>query len=80
MLTTTLSTKYQIVIPKAVRKSMGLHVGEEVSLHLVDKNRAVLVRSDTDSVSALAGLGKDVWQSLGGTEKYIKTERASWKK
>jgi AbrB family looped-hinge helix DNA binding protein len=80
MSTTTLSKKYQIVVPKAVRKSMGLHVGEEVALHMVDQNRAVLVRSNTDPVSALSGLGKDIWKTLGGTEKYIKSERASWKK
>ncbi len=77
---TTLSTKYQVVIPKAVRKGMGLRAGEEVSVHMVDKDKAVLVRSHTNPVSALSGLGKDVWRSLGGTEKYIKTERASWKK
>lgn len=80
MPTTTLSRKYQIVVPKEVRRSMGLRVGEEVALYPVSSERAVLVKHDTDPILALQGLGKEMWRSIGGTEKYIRQERASWQK
>ena len=77
---TTLSRKYQIVVPKAVRVRMRLQEGDEVSLQPLDEDRALLVRTSKDPVRALAGLGKDVWKKLGGTQKYLRTERASWHK
>ncbi len=80
MPTTTLSKKYQIVVPKEVRQSMRLRAGEEVALYPVSGEKAVLVKYDADPVLALQGLGKEMWRSLGGTEKYIKQERASWQK
>lgn len=80
MNTTTLSKKNQIVVPKDVRDSMNLKSGEEVALYPLDNDRAVLVRRSKDPVAALHGLGKDIWRKLGGTEKYLKNERASWQK
>ncbi len=77
---TTLSKKYQVVVPKAVREQMKLRVGEQVSLYGIDAHRAVLVRHPKDYVAALEGLGKEVWEALGGAEKYIRGERASWQK
>ena len=73
-----LSSKYQIVIPKAMRTSLGLRQGMKVRLYQVDDDRVMLVRESADAVSALRGLGKEVWQKLGGADKYLKRERASW--
>ncbi len=75
-----ISQKFQFVIPKAVRERMKLRAGMNVSAHYIDQNTAVLLKGQADSVKALRGLGKEVWQSLGGTEKYIKQERSSWDK
>ena len=79
MATTTLSKKYQIVIPRDVRKRMGLSVGEAVTVHSLDDGRAILVKHSADPVQALKGLGKGVWKNLGGTRAYIKRERAAWR-
>ena len=79
MAETTLSKKYQVVIPKEVRKRMRLQVGETVAVHALDEEKAILVKHPADPVRAMRGLGKDVWRKLGGTAKYIKTERASWR-
>lgn len=78
--TAKLSRKYQIVVPKEVRKKMNLHVGERVAVYGVDENRAMLVRRPKSYADALQGLGKEVWEALGGADKYIREERASWDK
>ena len=80
MQSTKLSKKYQIVVPKEVRQKMKLQAGAQVTIYPLDAQRAVLVKYPQDYVSALKGLGKEVWQSLGGADKYIKQERASWEK
>ena len=80
METAKLSQKYQIVVPKEVRKKMNLRVGERVSVYSVDENRAMLVRRPKSYADALQGLGKEVWEALGGADKYIREERASWDK
>jgi len=78
--TAKLSRKYQIVVPKEVRKKMNLRVGERVAVYGVDENRAMLVRRPKSYTDALQGLGKEVWEALGGADKYIREERASWDK
>ncbi|MDZ4221468.1 MAG: AbrB/MazE/SpoVT family DNA-binding domain-containing protein [Patescibacteria group bacterium] len=75
MANTILSSKHQIVIPKAIRERMKLKAGMGVTLYPLDDNRAVLVKQPKSYVEALSGLGKEVWESLGGTEKYIKEMR-----
>ena len=77
---TTLSKKYQIVLPREIREQMSLEVGTQVALYPLDENRAVIVKKDADPVRALEGLGKDLWKKLGGADKYIKQERAAWEK
>ena len=74
-----LSQKYQIVVPKKIRKEMGLRVGERVGVYSLDKERAILIKKPKSHVDALAGLGKEVWDALGGV-KYIRKERILWDK
>lgn len=74
-----LSQKYQIVVPKKVRQEMGLRVGESVGVYSLDKQRAILIKKPKSHVDALAGLGKEVWDALGGVE-YIRKERTLWDK
>lgn len=79
METAKLSQKYQIVVPKRVRQEMGLRVGESVGIYSLDKQKAILVKRPKSHVDALAGLGKEVWDALGGV-KYIQKERKLWDK
>lgn len=73
-----LSSKHQIVVPRDVREKMNLRAGENVYIYVVDENRAVIVKQPEDHVSALEGLGQEVWSSLGGGDQYIREERSSW--
>lgn len=75
-----LSQKYQIVVPKAVREMMKLRAGAKMRIYPVDEERALLVKHPKDYVAALEGLGKEVWDALGGADKYIREERAAWDK
>lgn len=78
--TTTLSTKYQIVIPQAIRSQMGLKAGATVYMQAIDDRHAIITKKPIDYVEALSGLGKDMWKKLGGGDAYLKRERASWDK
>lgn len=80
---TKLSSKHQIVVPKAVRQMMKLKAGMNVSLYALDDNRAILLKQPKSYVQALEGLGQEVWRSLGGADKYIKdirSDRTLWNK
>jgi len=79
-MTTTLSKKYQIVIPKSVRTRMHLAEGERVHVQAIDENTALVTREPADPVEAMRGPGRDIWKKLGGTRQYLKTERVSWDK
>jgi AbrB family looped-hinge helix DNA binding protein len=78
MSTSTLSKKYQIVIPQVVRTQLGLRRGMKVYLESIDEDRAILTKRPESYVDALDGLGADIWKKLGGGDNYIKRERASW--
>ena len=80
METAKLSQKYQIVVPKEIRKRMHLEVGSQLEIYPLDERRAVLAKRPLTSVHALKGLGKDIWRIAGGAGPYIKQERASWGK
>lgn len=78
MTSAKVSQKYQIVIPRVVRRQMGIHTGAKVSIYPIDQERALLVKEPTDRIAALKGLGKNLWKKLGGADHYIKQERSSW--
>jgi len=79
-LTAQLSSKYQMVIPLKLRKVFGLKKGSKIYLQQIGEGEAILSLAPMDSVKLMAGLGKDVWERLGGVEAYLKTERESWPK
>ena len=78
MLKTRLSSKNQIVIPKEARDKTNLKSGNDLIVQVIDKDHIMLSKEPEDYVKALEGLGKEIWDSLGGADKYIKEERASW--
>lgn len=80
METAKLSHKYQIVVPREVRKKMKLQAGSRLSIYPLDEKKAVILKYPENYVEAIRGLGKDVWRKLGGAARYIKQERASWNK
>ncbi|MCR4314114.1 MAG: AbrB/MazE/SpoVT family DNA-binding domain-containing protein [Candidatus Uhrbacteria bacterium] len=75
---TTVSTKYQIVIPKDVRKKLDISPGMELSIEVIDGDRAVVHTKTVNIVKALQGLGKEAWKTLDGGDRYLKQERNTW--
>jgi AbrB family looped-hinge helix DNA binding protein len=71
--TVTLSSKFQIVIPRKAREAMGLSAGDEL-LVLSKPDRVVIVPKPKKFAKHMAGLHRDVWQ---GAESYLQDERES---
>ena len=59
---------------------MRLHAGARLAVRPIDHDRALLLKYPENRAAALRGLGKEVWQELGGGTRYIRQERASWRK
>ena len=72
--TVTLSSKYQIVIPKAAREALSLSAGDEL-LVLCKADRVVIIPKPKKFAKRTAGLHREVWQ---GADAYLKTEREDW--
>ncbi len=53
-----LSSKGQLVIPKNLRKKMGLHFGSELTLELTNKN-TLEVSPIIQNISKFFGMGKN---------------------
>lgn len=70
----TLSSKFQIVIPREAREAMGLSAGD-VLLVLSKPDRVVIVRKPKKFAKHMAGLHREVWQ---GAESYLQDERETW--
>jgi len=75
-----LSQKYQMVVPKKVRRLLGLKSGDKVILRVKKVGRQKLV----DFVPApkswakyMRGLGKEVWKNVD-VDKYISDLRDEW--
>lgn len=78
MAKTKMSSKYQVVIPKAVRKKAGLIDGQVLDVYPLEGGGVVLMPKvdmqwPDDYVVAL----KDVWKDIDVAE-YIRNERDSW--
>jgi AbrB family looped-hinge helix DNA binding protein len=69
-----MSSKYQIVIPKAVRES--LHLRPQDALLFLVEGDTVIVRPRPSSFSdALLGLHRELWPDPDG---WLEQERAAW--
>jgi len=75
--TAKLTDKYQITVPREVRKRLGLQAGDIVYLAL--EGEKVVLRGVRGSwTEATRGLGADVWKAEGGGTVAIERERDSW--
>lgn len=72
--TVTLSSKFQIVIPREAREALGLSAGDEL-LVLSKPDRVVIVPKPKKFARHMAGLHREVWQ---GAETYLQDERDTW--
>ena len=70
----TLSSKYQVVIPRAAREAMALSAGDEW-LVLCQPDRVVLMAKPASFRAKTAGLHRELWQ---GAAAYLRDERDGW--
>lgn len=76
---TKVSHKFQVVIPKEVRESLGISQGDKLEVY--EKNHELVMKKSKIkkplSLKDLKGLGKEIWKGVD-IEDYIKKERESW--
>lgn len=61
----TIGPKYQIVIPKNLRKKMrGVKPGNKVALGAVDENTATIKTEPKSWVERTAGIAKEAWKDI----------------
>lgn len=56
MARSTLTSKGQITIPKAIRERLGLQVGETLEFRIVESGRVELTRAKVESSAGIVGL------------------------
>jgi AbrB family looped-hinge helix DNA binding protein len=67
-----LSSKNQIVIAREVREALGVKAGDRL-LVVPRGNAVILLRKPKKYGKAIAGMGKDIYES-----NYLDKERESW--
>ena len=78
--TSTITSKYQVVIPKLVRRNVKLLAGDKVFVQAVGNMVVIQKTSRGQSwANSLLGLGKEVWKGIDPVS-YVRKERAAWKK
>ena len=76
-LSSRLTSKCQVTVPKEIRKALRLSPGNLVHF-AIEGGKAVLRPAPESHAKALKGLGKDSWRSLGGADRFLRRERDSW--
>jgi AbrB family looped-hinge helix DNA binding protein len=78
MAKTTISQKYQVVIPKEIRRKIKISEGQE--LHVYSVGNSIIMSPSPKSYSEkMLGLGQEIWKNIDPLE-YIRRERAGWDK
>ena len=73
----TVSSKYQIVIPREAREKLNLKTGDKLIIKADDEKIIIYLQPKSYTKYAL-GLGKEIWQGIDAAE-YVKKERQTWK-
>jgi AbrB family looped-hinge helix DNA binding protein len=74
--TVTVSSKYQVVIPKEVREALDLHPDDQLLVGIED-DKVVMHPRPRSYAKHLRGLHKEIWKGIDATE-YVQKERESW--
>jgi AbrB family looped-hinge helix DNA binding protein len=75
----TLNQKSQVVISKAMRKSLGLKPGDQLAA-VVEGDKIILRPKPKNSAARLRGLGKGTWGSRAKIDSYIEKLRDEWER
>lgn len=74
-----LNQKSQIVISKAIRKSLGLKPGDQLAA-TVEGEKIVLRPKYRNSTARLRGLAKGTWGGRANIDAYIERLRDEWQR
>lgn len=79
--TSTISSKYQTVIPARIRETLNLRESGELVWQIVDGERPLIVVSPKTKrwSEYLSGLGKRVWDGVD-TDAYLENLKREWAK
>ncbi len=75
-ISSTVSEKYQVVIPKEVRQRLDLHPHDTL-LFLIDDNDVVIRPKPASFTAKLLGLHKEIWADED-VDIWLQQERATW--
>lgn len=74
----TIGSKYQIVIPREIRKKItGLKPGTKLSVNSIDGQTITIRKKDTDWLLKTGGIAKEAWKNID-TTKYLEGLRSEW--
>ena len=76
-LSSRLTSKCQVTVPKEVRKALRLSPGNLVHF-AIEGGKAILRPAPESHARALRGLGREAWGRLGGADRFLQRERDSW--
>ena len=68
--------KYQVVIPKELRKKLGIKPKDKVLVEEIE-GMVIVIPKPRSFTGFLKGLGKEVWEEEDATE-YVRRERKYW--
>jgi len=74
--TVKVSKRYQISVPSAVRKQLGIKQGDRLIVE-VRGGTMILLREPADYVDHLSGLHEEIWRDVDADE-YLEGERTAW--
>lgn len=77
--TSTVTTKYQVVIPKNIRRAVKIKTGDKVTMQTMGDLIILHPPKKQGWASSLRGLGKNLWRGIDPLD-YINQERQSWQK
>lgn len=70
----TVSSKYQVVIPKLLRRELGIKPGQKI--HILPLKKGSLEITTNSALDAYVGILKGAWGP--DSDAYIRNERDSW--
>ncbi len=79
--TSTLSSRYQTVIPQRIRDVARLRVHQQLTWQLLEGEKGpflLAIPTPKKWSSYLSGLGKEVWRGVN-TAAYLKRLRSEWR-
>lgn len=75
----TLNQKSQVVISKAMRKSLGLKPGDQLAA-VIEGDKIILRPRPKSSAARLRGIGTGTWGSKTKIDAYLDQLRDEWKR